>query len=559
MENKTNSQNNKTKIIIIAAVAAVLIILGIFAGLGVYAKGLDTSMPKLKLGDMEVGGLTRDQLMVRLEGKTAEDYGFKTIHVDFTAGEGFDITPEQAGVKDVNNRIADGVMSYGKDNIFGAAVIFIKCSISGGNISAGSVVGIDEQAVKSLASSHAQEVMSALNEGYKIEDDTLRITKGAKAVTINPDDIVKLIKDAYDKMSFESLTYEADESQAKEINLDEIYNSICAKMVNATYNKQTGEITESTVGIDFDLAAAKEKFNAASDGQVVEIKLTVEKPKTDSEILRTRLFADKLSSKSTTLSGSSSNRINNITLAAKAINGTVLNPGEEFSFNGIVGQRTKAKGYKEAGAYAGGESVSQVGGGICQVSSTIYYCTLMANLEITARDNHMFPVSYLPLGLDATVNWPNLDYKFKNSSNYPIKIVSYVSGKTLYVEFHGTNERTDGHYFELGYKTIGTTARPVEEKVDPSLAPGQTKVERSGHDGITVNAYRYEYDANGKLVNTEHINKSAYRTQSRIIRVGPAAQPKPDPQPDPTPDPDPSDPPSTDPGEMIDPDEIPQG
>ena len=140
--------------------------------------------------------------------------------------------------------------------------------------------------------------------------------------------------------------------------------------------------------------------------------------------------------------------------------------------------------------------------------------------------------------------------------------MSYVSGKTLYVELLGTNERTDGHYFKLTYKVTGTTPRPVEEKEDPTLAPGETKVERNGRDGLSVKSYRNEYDANGNLVNSEYIASSSYRTQSKIILVGPAApepepepEPDPDPNPDPAPDPEPN--PDQDTGEMIDPDEIP--
>ena len=358
--------------------------------------------------------------------------------------------------------LAEGIYDLGKDgNVFSNAIDYIKYSVFKKDLTAGDVVEINEVAVKNTISVKAQEAMQVVNEGYVIKDETLYVTKGAEAITIDVDNVYDVVEKAYKNMDFEPIVYEADMTVTKELNIDDIYNSICTEVVDATYDKTTGEITDSVVGIDFDLEDAKKKFDSAKDGDKIEIPLTVEYPKTDSEILRTRLFADTLSSKSTTLSGSSSNRINNISLAAQAINGTVLNPGEEFSFNGTVGERTKAKGYKEAGAYAGGDTVMQVGGGICQVSSTIYYCTLLADLETVDRSCHMFPVSYLPYGLDATVNWGTIDFKFKNSHNYPIKIVSYVSGNALYVQRLGTDE-LDGHYFTLSYSTVGTSPRAVE-------------------------------------------------------------------------------------------------
>ena len=562
MSNSKHVKKNVRLPLIIAGAVAALILIA-FISVGAYAANLKTSMPGLELDGIEVGSLSREEIKERLKNKTPEDFGYKNLRISFTGDAGFDITPTDAGASNIDEKLADKIYGLGKEGgFFSGAVNFIKYSLFGSELNVGDIFEVEEGSVKAIISENARKAMEDVNDGYRIEDDVLYITKGAKAITIDTENVFKRVEDAYKNMDFSPIAYEADKSEEKDINIDDIYAAVCSDLVEATYNKSTGEITESADGIKFDLEAAKRAFDAASDGQVVEIKLEVTEPKMKSEVLKTRLFADELSSKSTTLSGSSSNRINNITLAAKAINGTILLPGEEFSFNGTVGQRTTAKGYKEAGAYAGGESVNQVGGGICQVSSTIYYCTLMANLKVTDRDEHMFPVSYLPYGLDATVNWPNLDYKFVNSNNYPIKIVSYVSGKTLYVELLGTNERTDGHYFKLTYKVTGTTPRPVEEKEDPTLAPGETKVERNGRDGLSVKSYRNEYDANGNLVNSEYIASSSYRTQSKIILVGPAApepepepEPEPDPNPDPAPDPEPN--PDQDTGEMIDPDEIP--
>jgi hypothetical protein len=204
-------------------------------------------------------------------------------------------------------------------------------------------------------------------------------------------------------------------------------------------------------------------------------------------------------------------------LAAEAINGKILNPGEEFSYNGTVGERTTAKGYKEAGAYVGGKTVQEIGGGICQVSSTIYACALYADLEVTDRSNHMFTVSYLPLGIDATVNWGTVDFKFKNNFDYPVKIECYMDGGYLQVKLHGT--KLDENYIKVDYVVVSTKDFNTVQKEDPTIAPGTTKVDTSGHTGYVVDTYKYLYDKDGNLISKTYIDRSSYKAQDKVVLV----------------------------------------
>ena len=145
-----------------------------------------------------------------------------------------------------------------------------------------------------------------------------------------------------------------------------------------------------------------------------------------------RSYQDVLGSCNTEIAGSQ-NRVSNIALAAKLFNGTVLMPGEEFSYNGVVGSRTSDKGFLPAPAYVSGESVQEIGGGVCQGSSTIYLATLRANLEIVERYNHGYIASYVPHGMDATVYYGVKDFRFRNDTPFPIKVTGSVSGRTLSV------------------------------------------------------------------------------------------------------------------------------
>ena len=132
------------------------------------------------------------------------------------------------------------------------------------------------------------------------------------------------------------------------------------------------------------------------------------------------------------------NRLNNIILATASVNGLVLEPGEEFSFNRVVGQRTTDRGFRSAPAFSNGTTVMAIGGGICQVSSTIYSAVMDSTLSITERHPHGLPVSYIPRGRDATVSWGSLDFRFVNNTEYPLRIDAEVDGRTLTVRVYGT-------------------------------------------------------------------------------------------------------------------------
>ncbi len=136
---------------------------------------------------------------------------------------------------------------------------------------------------------------------------------------------------------------------------------------------------------------------------------------------------------------SSAARINNIDLAAKQLDGVIIMPGQVFSYNETIGQRTEDAGYRLAGAYADGEVIEEVGGGICQVSSTLYCAAMYAQMTTISRTNHYFAVSYLSIGYDATVSWKQPDYRFRNDRDFPVKILTFVHGHSVTIEFWGTN------------------------------------------------------------------------------------------------------------------------
>ena len=217
---------------------------------------------------------------------------------------------------------------------------------------------------------------------------------------------------------------------------------------------------------------------------------------------------------------SNSDRNRNIQLATAEFNGMRVEPGETVSFNKTTGERTEAKGYRPAGAYSGGFLVQEPGGGVCQVSTTLYNAVVKADLEVLERSPHSRVSDYVPIGLDAAVNWPSQDFKFKNTSDYPIFIVAEFADQKLTFKIYG-KQLDDGVYIKLESEKTETIVAPegVEEKPDSSLPVGQTRDEKA-RDGSKAVSYKVYYDKNDNEIKREVLARSSYPASIAIHRVG---------------------------------------
>lgn len=219
----------------------------------------------------------------------------------------------------------------------------------------------------------------------------------------------------------------------------------------------------------------------------------------------------------TTNTTSSSARNNNIDLSAKALNGTVIKPGEEFSFNKTVGQRTKAKGYKAATAYSDGEVVQEIGGGVCQLSSTLYNTAVMAGLEITKRISHTFEPSYVTPGQDATVSWGGPDFCFRNNSDTPIGIRASYADRKLTISIYGIPILEDGVAYSLKSKKITDTGIPAPTYIeDQTLEPGAEVTKKSGSRGSKWET-RLVITKNDEVISSEIDHTSSYKGHAPVV------------------------------------------
>ena len=485
---------------------------------------------------MELGGLTKEEAEAELVGSGVLEIKVHTVTVKFRGADSQKIDSSKNGSLPAENAV-EVAYSYGRSgSFFSGSFTYINSLLSGHDAKEENGPYIDTDYVKSQCQKTAKAVNTELLKGtVDIGEKSIEIVKGGVGPTI---DESKLYDQAINELKINdtdksSIDYDGGTFKPEEVDIQKIYDSVYTEPVNSVYDRDTQSATAHVVGVSFDIEAAKEKLDKAKDGERVEIPLVITEPEITQEKLQSVLFADCLYTKTTSLT-SNSNRNTNVGLAAAAIDSYVLNPGEEFSFNQVVGERTTAKGYKSAAAYRNGEVVQETGGGICQVSSTLYYCALNSNLKIVERTNHRYVASYLPLGMDATVSWGGPDFRFVNDTDYPIKISAYRDGYNVTVALYGT--KTSDEKVEMTYTYIKSVDPPLEEKEDPTLLKGTTVVESEGSSGCVVDTYRNIYDENGNLIQSIYEDRSTYSGHARVVLIG-TKEPEPEPEPEPTPEP----------------------
>ncbi len=293
---------------------------------------------------------------------------------------------------------------------------------------------------------------------------------------------------------------------------------VSAMIATFDYGARTFTFTDDVQGAKLDADALYQQIIACLDQKNYQATVTAQSEPVVPAVTRAALMSSfsKVSS-FTTSTTSNGNRNTNIDLAARAISGTTVMPGETFSFNETTGQRTVKKGYLPAPAIAGGTTVDDIGGGVCQVSSTLFNAVAMADLEIVYRSPHAWPSDYVDKGRDATVDWPNLDFKFRNNKDTPVFIVAYYGSRKVTVELYGMS-LGPGESIDLAPVLISTTKPPSEPtyQQNPELPSGTQQVLKKARTGYVVETYRV-YKRNGVEYRRELLCKSTYRMIQQVI------------------------------------------
>lgn len=316
-------------------------------------------------------------------------------------------------------------------------------------------------------------------------------------------------------------SYDEEKLKEYEVKLQANVNQP-AKDASITINDKNIEVNPEVEGKTLNLDTLDQKLKENINGNinstdVVKIDMESTKPRVTKEDLSK--IKDVIGTFSTNYGTSAPGRCNNIEIATAALNGTVVMPGETFSFNDVVGPRTVERGYKEAGTYVGDKVEPGIGGGICQVSTTLYRAAMKANLRSVERTNHSMVVGYAQPGLDATVSYGYLDYKFKNTYDFPIYIQGTTSGEVVTYTLYGDSSALNGKTYDMVSEILETI--PPETKVvpDSSLPEGKEVNEGGGMTGYRARSYQITYE-NGTEANREIVSTDTYASVGVTVRKG---------------------------------------
>ncbi len=390
---------------------------------------------------------------------------------------------------------------------------------------------------------------------YPKGGQVMTIHMGTSGRTLDTAALYQKVLEQFYAADFTTVTANYEQKEPDKLDLSKIFADNCTAPVDAVFDEKTYVASKEALGYGFVLEDIQKKIDSAKEGEVIEVPFQLLVPKAIKANLEADYFKDSLVSISTDHTWNEK-RTTNLRLACEAIDGYILAPGATFSFNEVVGERTSEKGYQDAAVYSGNNTVDEVGGGVCQVASTLYYGALLADFEIVERAVHTFAVSYVPTGMDATVYWGSLDFKFRNNTDYPVKIYMSVHDGAVHLEYVGTD--TKDYYVEMEWVEDSRTPYEVVDveytdeiaREYPDKGIGDTIV--TGYTGYAGNSYKCKYSKEtDELISREWEDDSSYARRDEKVLVAPKSwEPAPTepPQTEPAPtEPAPTEPPQTEP------------
>ena len=514
-ENRKEKKRKKILISIFIIMCAMLLFSTIFAIInsmnnriisGIYLQGIDIS------------GMTKEQAETRFK-ELIDTVLQKKIVLKYGEIENI-INLSDLGVSYQIDEAINEACNLGRaSNIFKNNWDIVQTKLLKKNITI--KINYDEETLNSKIEAMLKLLPGTVQEySYYIDNENLIIINGKPGITIEREKLKNIIYAEIQELKSDTtiVNIPVINKEPDKIDLEKIHSEIYKEAQDAYITQEPLTVHPNVNGIDFAISMedAKKLLEEDKEEYSIPLKITIA-DKTVND-LGEDAFPNVLGTFTTRYDASNKNRSNNISLASEKIDGTVIMPGETFSYNQTVGKRTIDAGYKEAGAYAGGKVVQEVGGGICQVSSTLYNAVLYANLEIVDRSNHYFETSYVDPGRDATVSWGSVDFKFKNNRKYPIKIEAISKNGVTKMSIKGIKEEKEYEVI-IQSKVTSIIQKNVKYKEDHSLDSAVEQVEQEGHNGCTSKTYKI-LKLNGAIVSTEEISADYYHALDKIVIKG---------------------------------------
>lgn len=513
---KVNHAKTNYKLIFIIVFILLLLFMFFSVIFSVINMGNNKIVRGVKIGNVDVSNLTRDEATSKLQN-WYKDVALSNISAVYENLEE-NIKIEQFGATiDIDKLIKQACIIGKSGNIIKDNYDILFSMLFQKNIELN--IEMNEDEINKKIDEINKKLPNAMEQSnYYIEESNLIITKGKTGIQIEKVKFKDLLKKSIQKEENRQFIVPVKQMSPEELNIEKIHDEIYKEAQNAYISENPIEVHPHVNGIDFAVSIEEAKNILKEDKEEYIIPLKITQPETTIEKLGEEAFPQLLGTFSTTYNIGNKNRVTNLELASEKIDGTIILPGEIFSYNKIVGERTIAKGYKEAAVYSGGKVVDGIGGGICQLSSTLYNAVVYANLEVTERSNHRFLTSYVTAGRDATVSWGTIDFCFKNTRNYPIKIKSSVKNGVVTTEIFGIKEEKE---YEVVIESTVTEVIPytINYVKDFNLDQGREEVKQYGANGaksVTYKVVKY----NGAVVSRTLLSSDTYSALERIIKKG---------------------------------------
>ena len=503
----------------IAILLGIIIILALFFSTIFALVNMNNQkmMSGITIKGIDVSGLSKEEAKAKLETIYSEKMGTE-IHLKYNEYES-SLNPTLMEVSyDVDKAVEEAYKIGREGNIFinNYQILFTLIGKKDVDVNMTLNEEVTRQSIQDLGVNLPGIVIES---SYFIEEDILTITRGKEGIAIDEESLLNKVKDNLNDINIQEndITIPVVHKIPEEINIDKIHEEVYKEVQDAYYTKDPFTIYPEVDGVDFNVEAAKALI-AAEVKDEYQIQLIITKPKVTVSQIGSEAFPDRLSNFTTRYDASAKDRTTNLVIACQKLNGKVIMPGETFSYNQTLGKRTAAAGYKNAAVYENGQVVDGIGGGICQISSTLYNAVLMANLEIVERRNHQFVTSYLPAGRDATVVYGAIDFKFKNTRQYPIRLSASAKNGIATISIYGIKEENE-YTFSFNTKTIASIPFGTKYVEDASLPAGTEKVQQNGVNGLKTETYITKM-LNGKVISTTLLSRDTYDAMQKIVLKG---------------------------------------
>lgn len=492
---------------------------------GIFVNNMLTTLAGEKIynnvyvGTVNVGSMTEKQAAKAIDEGFQDYIRDKSVTLTYE-DKTYDINISTLSPSPDSKDLAKKAMQTGRSGNIFKRYFYVRGLNKGDKEVIPLTMELDENTLFSDISFFASSLLES-DGAISFNYDTSEVTVDTEKVkyTVDTDKVIKSFKTCVNTGKFGTMELVFTDSPNAKDSAELLYNLIVRDPVDAKMSFENGqlEFIDEINGVDIDRSAL---IAAVEKGGVVTLPFTPVPAQVSKQQLKQQAFSVNLATYTTYFNNGVKGRTTNITKAAEKINGYIMMPGDEFSYNTVVGKRTIEAGFDYADAYSGNDVIQEVGGGICQVSSTLYVAVLYSDLKVTKRYNHSLPVSYVPRGMDATVSYGTLDFCFANDTDKPVMIKAVVSGGTLTVSI-AAFEKDETKKVEIYTKTVATQNYKEETITDSSVT--KPTVVRNGINGSTVDTYKVIY-INGVEKSRTKLHTSTYQPENKIVKIPPEPQ-----------------------------------